>query len=116
MKASTLIRTEKMQLIFEAEPGDDTPEEDRTLNLTVNPGALTPAKEAKIREADDEDSAPLAALLTDLVSEWDMLDEEGQVIGLDLESLMNTPTIVLALVVNEIGKHLEAKAAEQGKA
>lgn len=112
MKASTLIKSEEVVLIFDG----DGPEEDRTLNLTVNPGALTPAKEAAIRASDDDDSEPLATLVMELVSEWDLFDDEGALVGLDKDSLMNTPIIVLALVIDGIGREFQAKAAAEGKA
>lgn len=110
MKASTLVKSEKMILIF---PGDE-PVEDRTLNLTVNPGALTPAKEAKIRASDEDDSSPIAEMLADLVSEWDM-EMDGKVIDLTHEALMHVPIIVLGMVLNEISKEFQERTSDEGK-
>jgi len=112
MKASTLVKTEEVVLIFDG----DEPEEDRTLHLKVRPGVLTPAREAEIR-AVDEDSAsePLVELMSELVIEWDMNDDNGVLIPLTREGLMNTPIIVLGLVMSGISEDFAARADEEGK-
>lgn len=113
MKASQLIQTQKMTVVFEDLEG---PVEDRTINVTVNPGSLTPAKQARLQAADEDDSATLAEMIADLISEWDLLGDDGEVIPLTLESLMNTPILVLAMVLNAVTEEFQAGASEEGKA
>jgi hypothetical protein len=112
MKASRLVQTEEISIIFEG----DEPVEDRTLNLTVNPGKLTPAQEAAIRAADDNATEPLVDLILDIVEKWDLLSDEGEVIPLTKDSLMNQPIIVLGMVLNGVSEELQKQAQEQGKA
>lgn len=117
MKASQLIKHESIVLVFPDDPADPTPEEDRTLNVKVSPGAMTPNRQKQV-ESIDEDSAdvePLVDLILDLVVEWDLLDDKGKVIPLTKAKLMDTPVIVMMLVLNEVSTVLQQSADEAGK-
>lgn len=114
MKASRLIKQEQLAIFL----GDDPEAEDAaddTLNVTVNPGVLTPAKDAAIRASDDNDTGPIVDLLLDIVVEWDLVDDEGVVVPLTKPVLMDTPIIVLALTLNGISEELRKKAEAEGK-
>jgi hypothetical protein len=112
MKASALIKTEDLVLIF---PDDGTPEDERTLNITVSPGVLTPNRDAAIRNSEDDDVEPIVDLIVDIVKKWDLLDDKGKVIPLKKDVLMDQPIVVLAMVLNEITSVLQAQAKDEGK-
>lgn len=112
MRASKFIQHEKVTLDFSAQFPEAPPEE-RTLNLVVNPTALTPAMEAEMQKATDV--GQIVGFITSLVLEWDLLDDDGKPLELTYEGIKDVPIMLLGLIVNGIGKHIADNASEEGK-
>lgn len=109
-----MVKTEDLVLFLGDDPEAPDADED-TLNVTVNAGALTPNEQERIRQADDDDVRPLVEVLSAVVVKWDLLDDQGEVIPLTKEALMDQPIIVLGLVLNGITTTLSDRAEEEGK-
>lgn len=87
-------------------------EEFPDLKVVHNPNAYTPALEVKITELMKDDSAGrfLANILPELITEWDLIDEDGEFgtkgesVPITTESMMKLPTELLTAISNAIHK------------
>jgi hypothetical protein len=115
MKASALVKQERLTLLFEDDPKDPTPEEERTLNVTIDPSILTAALEAEIN-AKGESMEVIVDAVCALIAEWDLVDDKKKVIPLKHDALKSVPSVVLVKILNEISKNVAENAKQEGKA
>jgi hypothetical protein len=113
MDIANVTKTEDVVLDF-TKSYPDLPPEEATLNVTINPAFLTPAKQKELeKNADDSDTVVEA--LVELVVKWDLVNN-GKVVPLDRKSLSDVPFVVLGLVMRGIAQQMIDKAEAEGKA
>lgn len=113
MQIAKMTKQETVTLDFSSE-FPDVPEGEATLNVTFDPSKITAAKSQEI-EAKGESLEVLVDGVLELVISWDLMDGK-KVVALDRDTLMNTPAIVLGLVLNGISEEIAKKAEAEGKA
>jgi hypothetical protein len=113
MQIAQMTKQEKVTLDFSSQ-FPDTPPEEATLNVTFDPSKMTAARSNEI-EAKGDSLEVLVDAVLDLVSEWDLMDGK-KVVPLTHASLMNTPSIVLGLVLSGVSEQVAKKAEAEGKA
>ena len=81
---------------------------DDALSVTYRPRLLTPALQATFQEAAREGrhSEMLVDSMVALVTDWDLLGDDGKPIPLTSEALLGVPIEVLALVTEALGRDL----------
>ena len=81
------------------------------INLTFDPDVVTPALEAKLAAAGDEEQARVSAqMLADLVIEWD-LTKDGAPYPTDFDSVKELPVVFLGDLMLAIGASIAPKEA-----
>lgn len=75
-----------------------------TLNVTYRPSAYTPELEDATQGNFERNrsSGAAAAMLAGLLVEWDLVDDDGEVIEIEVESLRTVPAEVLFAILAEI--------------
>ena len=83
---------------------------DEKLNISYRPSSYTPVTERKFKEAMRADMPANALIisLADLIDEWDLLDEKGQVIPPERKNLEALPSWFIVLVSNAIMDDMNA--------
>ena len=85
------------------------------LNVVYNPTYVTPEIEDELTSVDD--SHQMAQLLSGMIVEWDLLEDDTEKpVATDEKTLRTLPTIVLALVVGKIAEHTGETVRAEGKA
>lgn len=107
MKASSLAKTREVHLDF-GEDGD--------LNLTIDPGALTPATQMKLAAAGEEDVSVFCEFLPKVIRKWDLTDDAGNIIPLTEVGIADVPFIALGEIFSKMTEALQKDIGEEGKA
>lgn len=85
-----------------------------TLNLTINPGYLNQEVLDQYREASDEgDHDTMAYVFGNIVREWDLLDENDDVLPISAETIRTVPSLVLNRVWDEIAGLISPKSRKK---
>lgn len=108
MAGMKLSAIEKPRAV-EADFGDGA-----VLNLTYDQSLLTPRVESELAGA--RDSAQMAKLLALLVTEWDLTEEDGTVVALEEDRLLDVPLVVLATVIKVVASDIADDVRAEGKA
>lgn len=103
MKLSTIDKTRVATVDF----GDDD-----TLNVTYSPAALTPRLESQLSDANT--SEQMAHLVLSLVKDWDLVEENGEKVALELERLLDLPLIVLSTTVSAVARDIAKNVRAEG--
>ena len=87
-----------------------------TVSVTYRPGGITPQSEDALREliAEQRAGASLVAMLSGILVEWDLQDDEGQPYPMDAESLRRLPTVFLSAIAEGISADLRPNQPSGG--
>lgn len=93
--------------------------EDEEMKITYRPASYTPELEAGMRQATDTpwQAEALAAFVSSLVDEWELLDDDGTQLPATVEVARTLPVVFLAEIVGAIGEDMkpgEAPASSGG--
>jgi hypothetical protein len=86
---------------------------DDVLNVVYDPTYLTPEVEDAIEASTT--SEEMASILSGMLVEWDLLNDDESPFELTPEKLKTLPTVVLAMVVNKVAEHTQVVVRGQGK-
>lgn len=84
------------------------------LNVTYDPTFLTPTVEDEIDAA--QSSEQMSKIIKGMVTKWDLVDDEGNMIPLTEDSLKTVPTIILAHVMTKVSEDVPRVVRAEGKA
>ncbi len=98
-----------------AKPTDlDVPfDGDVVLKVKYRPLTYT-VREMESLQEDERNVARIIETIQRLVVEWDLEDDEGNIVGLDDESLRDIPTHIFLQIIREVSNHQSVGA--EGKA
>lgn len=87
------------------------------INLKINPAAVTQTKLDEYREAsNDENYDEMAAIFRDIVIEWDIVEfEGGEPVPMDADMYGTVPSMVTALIWDEIAKLVTPKSKKKNE-
>lgn len=76
-----------------------------TVNITYAPGKLTPAVEARLNDANENNrpASGVADELANIITGWDILGDDGEPVPITAELLHEFPTRFLLACVQAIG-------------
>ena len=89
---------------------------DESLMVTYRPSGFTSETEARLRQYanNQRGGAALVALLVDTLVEWDLLDESGKPLPINVKTLNGLPTLFLGQVVQAISKDMRPNLPSAG--
>lgn len=81
---------------------------DGVVNVTYRPGGITPESEDRLREMISEQrvGASLVALLSGVLLDWDLTDDDGVPYPTTPEALSKLPTLALMAVAQAISESI----------
>ncbi len=81
---------------------------DGTVQVTFRPSGITPEIEDRLRDmiAEQRVGASFVALLSGILVEWDLQDDEGRPYPMDAESLRRLPTVFLYAVAQAVSAEM----------
>ena len=87
-----------------------------TVQVTFRPGGITPETEDRLREmiAEQRVGASFVALLSGIIVEWDLQDDDGKPYPTDAESLRRLPTMFLYSVAQAVSAEMVPNAPSGG--
>ncbi len=89
---------------------------DNALNITYRPGGITPETEDRLRGYADEQrgGAALVALLADCLVEWDLLDDKGKPLPVNVETLRRLPVVFLGRIATAMTEDMRPNSTSGG--
>lgn len=86
-----------------------------TVRIVYRPNQFTPAREQELLAAtadDKSETGPLVTAVIDSIAEWDLKwnEHDSMPIPLEREHVSRVPVVILARLLDDIGKDLSGKA------
>lgn len=72
------------------------------LVVGYNPAAYTPNKAAELDDAEGDDARSVAKLLSEVITDWDLIGDDGEPYPTTLEALCDVPNLLLGKVLTAI--------------
>lgn len=79
-----------------------------TFNVTYRPSGLTPAVESELQESANNDV--LMGILCELIEKWDILDEAGDPLPIEIDVMRQLPSALLGHIIQACREDMAPKA------
>lgn len=88
------LKNKRKTLVFDTQYGE--------LSIEYCPGEYTPEIEGLITDGEDKPLATTAELLGRMITQWDIEDDDGKPLPVDINTMMKLPLDLLVVMIKEI--------------